>query len=100
MTTEFREDEYYKGRYLKSNRMTGIHIKYRSNNTIQADFFSVPGAMSYSMTVFPDEVTVEKDGVERLLFKSPSGKAVVVFADNRLYDDKYLKTHTIEEVVE
>lgn len=96
MATKFTTDGYgYRARYLESNRETALIIKSRDKNTISFLFASKGGA-SYDYFELIEDVISLEDGVERFLFKSPSGRTVIAYADNRLYDNNYLKTHKIK----
>lgn len=96
MNTTFENKDGYKARYLDSNRETWIMNVVRTEETISFKFQSTPSAGSYPVSLYVDEcITVEEDGCERMMFISPSGRTVIVYADNRLYDSKYLKTHEV-----
>lgn len=96
MATKFTTEGYaYRARYLESNRDTALIIKSRDKNTISFLFASRNGGASYDYFELIEDVISIEDGVERFLFKSPSGRTVIAYADNRLYDNNYLKTHKI-----
>lgn len=85
----------YRARYLESNRETALIINSRNENTISFLFASRGGASYEYCELIEDVISVE-EGVERFLFKSPSGRTVIAYADNRLRDNNYLKNHKIE----
>jgi len=96
MATKFTTEGYgYRARYLESNRETALIIKSRDKTTISFLFASKGGASYDYFEPIEDIISLE-DGVERFLFKSPSGRTVIAYADNRLYDNNYLKTHKIK----
>ena len=95
MATKFTTEGYaYRARYLESNRETALIIKSRDKTTISF-LFASKGGVSYDYFELTEDVISLEDGVERFLFKSPSGRTVIAYADNRLYDNNYLKTHKI-----
>lgn len=96
MATKFTTEGYaYRARYLESNRDTALIIKSRDKTTISFLFASKGGASYDYFELIEDVISIE-DGVERFLFKSPSGRTVIAYADNRLYDNNYLKTHKVK----
>ena len=87
---QFEEGKMYWGQYA-SGRKTSIVVNERGQTPdgryLRVFFSSVPQAgASYDdiyISEYGEEIT-DEDGVEVITFKSPSGKAVTVYADNRL----------------